>query len=242
MDFATLAAQYDAWYATPLGQWADQVETEAIMRMLALPAGAEILDLGVGTGRFALMAAQRGWRVTGIDSSAAMLAVAQARCAAHAAQSIDLVRGQAIALPFTAARFDAVLGLTALCFIPDLSAALREARRVLRPAGRLVLGELNRHSLWMSLRRLEGMFRPTIFRTARTHTITEWHALLREAGFTVQHWEGLLHLPPINSAGVLRSLEPMERAGRRWTPAYGAFLALAATPTGNDARETREAY
>jgi hypothetical protein len=76
--------------------------------------------------------------------------------------------------------------------------------------------------------------RPTIYRTAHFHSIRELSAMLAAAGFTPIRWEGLLHLPPLNHAGILRMLEPLERLGQRRVPALGAFLAIEAHRRDND--------
>lgn len=224
-DFDQLAQRYDAWYARPVGAWADRYEAAAVFRLLALAPGERLLDLGAGTGRYAVAAAARGVEVVGVDPAAAMLAVARSRTNN---QPVTLVRADATRLPFPDGSFDAVLAVTSLCFTADPGRVLAEAARVLRPGGRLVLGELNRWSLWALLRRAEGLVRPTTYRGAHFRGIRELRALLAAAGFSLARWEGVLHLPPFDHAGFLRMLDPIERWAQRHCPAVGAFLAIEA--------------
>jgi ubiquinone/menaquinone biosynthesis C-methylase UbiE len=100
-------------------------------------ATGDVLEVGVGTG------ANLGYyppdlRITGIDLSPAMLAVARERAAAHGIDA-SLHEGDAQALPFPDAAFDTVVCTIALCAIPDDRAAITEMHRVLRPGGRLLL-------------------------------------------------------------------------------------------------------
>lgn len=224
-DFARLASHYDAWYATPVGAWADRHEMATIFRLLALQPGERLLDIGAGAGRYAAAAVRYGVDVVGVDASEAMVDVARQRTAGL---PVQFMHADAARLPFPTASFDVALAVTMLCFVADPFAVLCEAARVLRPGGRLVLGELNRWSLWALQRRLKGLVRPTIYRTAHFHSIRELSAMLMAAGFTPLRWEGVLHLPPLNHAGVLRMLEPLEGLGQRRFPAVGAFLAIEA--------------
>lgn len=224
-EFDHLAARYDAWYATAVGAWADRRETEAIFRLLALKSGERLLDVGAGTGRIALAAARRGAVVVGVDPSRAMLGVARRRLADR---SVALLRADATRLPFADGSFEAAVAVTLLCFAADPAAVLREIARVLRPDGRLVLGELNRWSLWALVRRAEGLIRPTTYRAAHFRGIHDLRHLLLAAGLVPMGWEGLLHLPPVNHAGFLRALDPVERVGQRCCPVLGAFLAVEA--------------
>lgn len=98
--------------------------------------GDRVLDLACGTGYVAREVRHRlGAAVTisGVDPNPVMLAVA-----ARVAPDIDWQPAPAHALPYDDDSFDVVLCQQGLQFFPDLTAALREVRRVLRPGGRLV--------------------------------------------------------------------------------------------------------
>ena len=102
-------------------------------------ARGEVLEIGVGTGRnLANYSAET--RLTGLDLSPEMLRRAQKR-AAEMGREVEFVVGDAQQLDFPDDHFDTVVFSLALCSIPDDRAAVCEAKRVLRPGGRLVLIE-----------------------------------------------------------------------------------------------------
>ncbi|MFI9079272.1 class I SAM-dependent methyltransferase [Streptomyces sioyaensis] len=104
-----------------------------------LPSGpAAVLDLGCGTGSLALLAAEQGHRVTGIDRSPRMIARARAKLAG---QEAAFQVGDAAEPPVGERRFDAVLVRHVLWALPDARAALRRWTGLLAPGGRLVLVE-----------------------------------------------------------------------------------------------------
>jgi ubiquinone/menaquinone biosynthesis C-methylase UbiE len=98
-----------------------------------------VLEIGVGSGlNLPLFDRRDVIDVVGVDPSPQLLARAAAR---HASVPVELVEGVAENLPFDAARFDTVVFTYTLCSVGDPARALREARRVLRPGGKLVFIE-----------------------------------------------------------------------------------------------------
>jgi ubiquinone/menaquinone biosynthesis C-methylase UbiE len=100
-------------------------------------ASGEVLEVAVGTG-LNLEAYPHDVRLTGIDLSEPMLAIASTR-ATELGRDVELRQGDAQSLPFPDATFDTVVCTIGLCAIPDMDAALDEMTRVLKPAGRLIL-------------------------------------------------------------------------------------------------------
>lgn len=108
------------------------LEVDAIRRFAC---GPEIVDIGVGTGRAALPLVADGFRVTGIDSSQAMLDETR-RLAGGA--PIELKVGDVAALPSADNAFDCAVALNVLVHFPNWRESLLEWKRVVRPGGRLV--------------------------------------------------------------------------------------------------------
>jgi SAM-dependent methyltransferase len=94
--------------------------------------GRRLADIGGGTGNYAVALEQDGWEPVVVDRSPAMLARA-------AAKGLETVEARAERLPFGDQAFDAATMISMLHHVEDRHAALSEAQRILRPAGRLVL-------------------------------------------------------------------------------------------------------
>ena len=108
-------------------------------RLWSLVGPGKVLELGVGTGAN-LRHHPPGAEVTGIDLSPGMLALARAR-AARLGKAISLLEMDAQALSFPDATFDTVAATYVFCSVPEPVRGLGEARRVLKPGGRLVFLE-----------------------------------------------------------------------------------------------------
>ncbi len=106
-----------------------------------------------------------------------MLEAARARAEVESAD-LHLVPGEAKALPFADQTFDRVIAVTVLCFIPQADQAIAEMARVLKPSGRLVIGELGRWSPWAAIRRVRGWLGAPTWKTARFRTVGELRKLL----------------------------------------------------------------
>jgi len=137
------ASRYDRWWAPVLAPTALRL-LEELDEFLAERPGATVLDVGTGTGTLLLAAARRWPRIAiiGGDSSAGMLAVASKRARAELPDDTARLRfeiGPADLLPLRDASVDAVMSSFVFQLVPDRPAALREARRVLRPGGRLAI-------------------------------------------------------------------------------------------------------
>jgi ubiquinone/menaquinone biosynthesis C-methylase UbiE len=101
---------------------------------LAVGPGISLLDVGCGSGAVLRIAADRGADVTGIDASPALAAHARRRVPGSRVEIGDLQF-----LPFEDASFDVVTGFNSFQYAADRAAALREARRVLRDHGRVLM-------------------------------------------------------------------------------------------------------
>jgi SAM-dependent methyltransferase len=104
------------------------------------PPPAVVADLGCGTGSLAVLLAEDGYVVRGLDSSAPMLAVAKAK-AETAEVSVDWVLGDASSPQLDDGSVDVVLCRHVLWALPDPGTAVARWTRLLRPGGRLVLVE-----------------------------------------------------------------------------------------------------
>ena len=149
-------------------------------------ARGEVLEIAIGTGRN-LPYYPSDVRLTGIDLTPAMLDLARQRANALG-REVHLRLGDAQALGLPDSRFHTVVATLALSSIPDERQVLAEARRVLRPGGRLLLLEYVRSPL-LPVRLLQRLLDPLFVRCYGDHLLRDPLDHLAAAGFIVERVE-----------------------------------------------------
>jgi ubiquinone/menaquinone biosynthesis C-methylase UbiE len=151
-------------------------------------AEGEVLEIAAGTARN-LGHYPEGVRVTGIELSPEMLAIGRRR-AEELGDPVDLRLGDAQELEFADESFDTVVCTLALCTIPDPRRAVAEARRVLRPGGRLLLLEHVRSPV-LPVRMVQRLIELFSVRFQGDHQTREPLDYLEAEGFAVERLERL---------------------------------------------------
>ena len=140
--FATIADRYD-FITIFLSYGRDRAWKRKLVRLAGPLGGRRVLDLATGTGDIAYMAAEGGARAIGLDITPRMVELARAKIDGGTPRAVFLI-GDMLALPFPAATVDVVTSGYGLRNVPDLTTAVDEIVRVLKPGGIVLSLDFNR--------------------------------------------------------------------------------------------------
>lgn len=158
--------KYDAWYEKSPSLYLS--ELAALKKVV--PARGKGLEIGVGTGRFAVPLKIR----YGIDPSKNMLKFARQR-------GINVRSGRGEKLPYKNSSFDHVVIIATLCFVRDPENVLKEARRILKTGGRIIIAFIDKNSILGKYyqRKKSVFYKKAVFFSVKD--IRKW---IHETGFT----------------------------------------------------------
>jgi ubiquinone/menaquinone biosynthesis C-methylase UbiE len=183
--FDAIPEAYDAWFDAPEGRIIFQQEVACLKVLMARSAPGRWLEVGVGTGRFAMeMSVPEG-----VEPSAPMRALAARR----GVRTYDAAAEQ---LPFADGVMDGVLMTTTVSFLKDPAQAFREAQRVLKDGGSFVVGLIPADSPWARNYTRKAEEGHPVYAAARFRTVEEAVHLAALAGFMFREACSCLLAPP----------------------------------------------
>jgi ubiquinone/menaquinone biosynthesis C-methylase UbiE len=193
--------KYDAWYDK--NEFAYLSELKAIRKVL--PKKGKGLEIGVGTGRFA----QALGIESGVDPSKNMIEIARKR-------GVNVKLGYGERLSFKNATFDYAVAISTICFTKNPEKVLKEAYRVLKKKGKIIIGIVDKDSF---LGKFYQKKKSVFYKKASFFGVKEITGLLDSAGFSkFSYYQTLYNIPD-----EIKSVqEPQKGFGR------GGFVVIAA--------------
>jgi ubiquinone/menaquinone biosynthesis C-methylase UbiE len=182
--FDTFAERYDKWYDKPFGKTAFKLEKECI-EFLCRNLKRPFLEIGVGTGRFAVALKVE----YGVDKSIGVLKFAKER-------GIKVIRGEGENTPFVDGSFGAVFLIVTLCFVDDPIKVLKEASRVLKDDGSVILSLILKESPWASFYEKKGEEGNVFYKIAKFYTVSELKSMLKNVGLQISGVRSTIFQPP----------------------------------------------
>jgi ubiquinone/menaquinone biosynthesis C-methylase UbiE len=168
-SFDNLASEYEAWFIENKVLF----QSELLALKQVVPVDKKGVEIGIGSGIFA---EQLGIRF-GIDPSEKMLEYARQR-------GLDVQAGVAENLPYENESFDFAVFITAICFVENPELALKEAYRILKNQGEIIIAILDKETRFG--RFLENNKKKSLFyKHARFFSVPEVRELLEKNGFSV---------------------------------------------------------
>lgn len=182
--FDNFAEDYDKWFDSDIGKVLFRLEADAI-RVLMNDLEHPFLEIGVGTGRFA----EALGIDYGIDPSQKVLKIAENR-----GIQVELSTGGE--LPFKDKSFGGVFILFTMCFVERPFEVIAEAKRVLNVGGGLIVGIINRESLWGKLYAVKKAEGHPIYKHAKFYSINDVKEIIEKTGLRVDSYSSTLCQPP----------------------------------------------
>ncbi|MEV6414525.1 class I SAM-dependent methyltransferase [Kribbella sp. NPDC051718] len=209
--------------------------SEVVVGMSEPLVGKRVVDLGTGTGNAALLAAELGAVVTGVDPAARLVEVARKRAAERGLQAEFLV-GDAASIPVADGTAELLLSVFAVIFAPDADAAIAEMTRVTAPDGLIRLTSWVPGGSMMAINNTAGKFMAEVFGGPKpadpdAPKPLAWHDedALREA-FGRYGFGAEVEVRSMNLTGV--SAEEYLEKSAQHPMAVSAAQALASRPDG----------
>lgn len=177
--FEQNTGEYDQWFE----KHANIYQSEIMAIEQALPKNKSGIEIGVGTGRFAIPFNIK----YGIEPSENMARLAEQR-------GIKVYRAYAEDLPIGDAAFDFALMVTTVCFLTDIPKAFSEIHRILKPEGEILLAIIDKNSE-LGRKYEKEKSSSKFYRDAHFHSTDELTKMLKQSGFqNFDYWQTLANL------------------------------------------------
>ncbi|MDO9005620.1 MAG: methyltransferase domain-containing protein [Aquabacterium sp.] len=204
------STQAQAYLDSPVhAQGPDLARAQALVAQ-AIPASGQALDVGCGAGHLSFALAPHLSHVVALDPSPPMLATVQQAARARGMHHIEAVPSSAERLPFPDASFELVCSRYSAHHWTGLAQALKEMRRVLKPGGHLLMIDVQGEEDALVDSHLQAIELLRDRSHVRNRTVSQWRALLADAGFAnVVHESWPVHID--FSSWVTRMRTPASR-------------------------------
>jgi ubiquinone/menaquinone biosynthesis C-methylase UbiE len=179
--FNAIAKEYDQWFDANKNTFLSELAAVKYF----LPKQGKGLEIGIGTGRFAM---ELGIKY-GIEPSVPMGNIAKQR-------GIDVVIGNAENMPFDNESFDYAIMVAVDPFVENIEQVYREIYRVLKTGGKLIIGTL--HKEGEVAQKYMDMTDSEVYKSAQFHTVSETIEQLKSGGFsTFNTCQSLFSIQPV---------------------------------------------